>query len=110
MAGLSFTAMLVCVRALGGRYPSVEVVFFRALAGLVFVLPPLLKHGPRGLHTRRFSSHVSRASFSLMAMVAYYYGVAYVPLADATTYSFIIPLFVTLGAVLFLREKVNARR
>ena len=34
IAGLSFTVMLVCVRYLDGRYPSVEVVFFRALAGL----------------------------------------------------------------------------
>jgi drug/metabolite transporter (DMT)-like permease len=110
LAGFSFTAMLVCVRYLNGRYPSVEVVFFRALAGLVFVLPPLLKHGLVGLHTKRFPMHVSRASFSLFAMVAFYYSVAYVPLADATTYSFIIPLFVTVGAVLFLREKVDARR
>ena len=110
LAGFSFTAMLVCVRTLDGRYPSVEVVFFRALAGLVFVLPPLLKHGLLGLHTKRLPMHVSRASFSMLAMVAYYYGVAYVPLADATTYSFIIPLFVTLGAVVFLREKVNVQR
>ena len=110
LAGFSFTAMLVCVRYLDGRYPSVEVVFFRALAGLVFVLPPLLKHGLVGLRTKSILMHVSRASFSMFAMVAYYYGVAYVPLADATTYSFIIPLFVTLGAVLFLREKVDAQR
>ena len=110
LAGVSFTAMLVCVRYLDGRYPSVEVVFFRALAGLVFVVPPLVKNGIGGLHTRHFPMHVSRASFSLCAMIAYYYGVAYVPLADATTYSFIIPLFVTLGAVIFLREKVDGPR
>ena len=110
LAGFSFTVMLVCVRYLDGRYPSVEVVFFRAFAGLIFILPPLLKHGLVGLHTKRFSMHVSRASFSLLAMICYYYGVAYVPLADATTYSFIIPLFVTLGAVLFLHEKVDAQR
>ena len=110
LAGFSFTAMLVCVRYLDGRYPSVEVVFFRAFAGLIFILPPLLKHGLVGLHTKRLPMHISRASFSLFAMIAYYYGVAYVPLADATTYSFIIPLFVTIGAVLFLREKVDGQR
>ena len=110
LAGVSFTAMLVCVRYLDGRYPSVEVVFFRALAGLVFVVPPLMKNGIGGLRTQHFPMHVSRASFSLCAMIAYYYGVAYVPLADATTYSFIIPLFVTLGAVIFLREKVDGPR
>ena len=110
LAGFSFTAMLVCVRYLDGRYPSVEVVFFRAFVGLVFVLPPLLRHGRMGLHTRRFPMHVSRASFSLLAMVVYYYAVPYIPLADSTTYSFIIPLFVTLGAVLFLKETVDGPR
>jgi drug/metabolite transporter (DMT)-like permease len=110
LAGFSFTAMLVCVRYLGGRYPSVEVVFFRALAGLVFVLPPFFRHGLVGLRTKRFPMHVSRATFSMLAMVAYYYAVPYVPLAHATTYSFIIPLFVTLGAVLFLHERVDAPR
>ncbi|MBT5050767.1 MAG: DMT family transporter [Rhodospirillaceae bacterium] len=109
-AGFSFTAMLVCVRYLEGRYPSVEVVFFRAFVGLVFVLPPLLRTGIRGLHTNHFPLHISRASFSLLAMVVYYYAVPFIPLADSTTYSFIIPLFVTLGAVLFLKEKVDGPR
>lgn len=110
VAGFSFTAMLVCVRALEGRYPSVEVVFFRAFVGLIFVLPPLIRTGIRGLHTNHFPLHISRASFSLLAMVVYYYAVPFIPLADSTTYSFIIPLFVTLGAVLFLKEKVDGPR
>lgn len=109
-AGFSFTAMLVCVRYLEGRYPSVEVVFFRAFVGLVFVLPPLLRTGIRGLHTNHFPLHISRAGFSLLAMVVYYYAVPFIPLADSTTYSFIIPLFVTLGAVIFLKEKVDGPR
>lgn len=110
VAGFSFTVMLVCVRALEGRYPSVEVVFFRAFVGLIFILPPLLRTGIRGLHTNHFPLHISRASFSLLAMVVYYYAVPFIPLADSTTYSFIIPLFVTLGAVLFLKEKVDGPR
>ena len=110
LAGLAFTSMLICVRYLGGRYPSIEVVFFRALIGLVFVLPPLIKNGAKGLHTKAFPMHMSRAGFSLLAMVTYYYAVPFVPLANVTTYAFIIPLFVTLGAYLFLKENVDAAR
>ena len=43
-------------------------------------------------------------------MQAYYSAAPYLPLADITTYSFAIPLFVTLGAVLVLKEKVDAPR
>lgn len=110
MASLSFTAMLVCVRLLDGRYPSFEIVFFRSLVGLVFILPPLMRDGVSGLHTTRFPLHVLRAGFALMAMVFYYYAVAYLPLGAAITYSFVIPLAVTVGAALFLKEKVDGPR
>ncbi len=110
LASLSFTVMLICIRYLEGRYPSVEVVFFRALIGLVFVLPPLIRNGRRGLHTKQFPLHISRAIFSLLAMVTYYYGVPFLPLADTTTYAFIIPLVVTLGAAIVLRENVDFPR
>lgn len=110
IAAWAFTAMLVCVRFLEGRYPPIEVVFFRALVGLVFVLPPLLSHGLPGLHTKRFTLHVTRAFFGLAAMVCYYFAVPHLPLAAITTYSFAIPLFVTLGAVIVLKEVVDAPR
>ncbi len=107
---MSFTAMIVCVRWLENRYPTVEVVFFRALVGLVFVVPPLMQHGLSGLRTRRIGMHFSRAAFAMAAMLTYYYGVAFVPLADAIAYTFIIPLFATVAAALVLRERVDAAR
>lgn len=110
LAATSFTVMIVCVRYLDGRYPSVEVVLFRALAGLGFALPTLLRHGAVGLRTRHFPMHVSRTLFALAAMITFYYGVAYVPLGNATAYSFIIPLFATVGAALVLRERVDGPR
>jgi drug/metabolite transporter (DMT)-like permease len=110
VAAWSFTAMLICVRYLAGRYPAIEVVFFRAMIGLLFVLPPLLSHGVPGLRTQVLRLHLIRACFGLTAMLCYYYAAPRLPLADITTYSFAIPLFVTLGAVIFLKEKVDAPR
>ena len=110
LAALSFTLMVVCVRYLENRYPSVQVVFFRALVGLVFVIPPLMQHGFAGLGTKRIGMHLSRAVFAMAAMLAFYYGVVFVPLADAMAYTFIIPLFATVGAALILREIVDMPR
>jgi len=110
LAAMAFTAMLVCVRYLDGRYHSVQVVFFRSVVGLAFILPPLLKHGVPGLYTTRLPVHLVRAGFSLAAMGVYYYAVPFLPLADATTYTFVIPLFVTLAAAVILRERVDGRR
>lgn len=110
VAALSFTTMLFLVRYLEGRYPSIEVVFFRALAGLIFVVPILMQHGLSGLHTKHFPMHISRTVFALAAMFFFYYGVAHVPMSDSTAYTFVIPLFATVGAALILREKVDAPR
>ncbi len=110
VAAISFTSMLFLVRYLEGRYPSIEVVFFRALAGLVFVFPILFRQGRDGLKTKTFGIHVSRTLFALAAMFFFYYGIAYVPMSDSTAFTFIIPLFATLGAALFLKEKVDLPR
>ena len=110
LAALSFTAMLFLVRYLEGRYPSIEVVFFRALAGLIFIVPILSQHGLSGLRTRHFPMHISRTVFALAAMFFFYYGVAHVPMSESTAYTFVIPLFATLGAALILRETVDAPR
>ena len=110
MAALSFTTMLFFVRYLEGRYPSIQVVFFRALAGLIFVIPILTRQGISGLRTNHFPMHISRTVFALAAMFFFYYGVAYVPMSDATAFTFIIPLFATVGAALILREKVDSAR
>ena len=110
IAAISFTTMLFLVRYLEGRYPSIEVVFFRALAGLVFVVPIFLRQGRNGFHTKHFGMHISRTLFALAAMFFFYYGVAHVSMSNATAFTFIIPLFATVGAALFLKESVDLPR
>src|SRR3546814_21187981 len=43
-------------------------------------------------------------------MLAGFYALRYIPLADATALSFTAPLFATVGAALILRETVRRRR
>lgn len=110
LTAMAFTAMVVCVRYLEGEYHSAQVVFVRSLVGLVFIVPPLLNHGLPGLRTERLPMHMARAAFSLGAMAVYYFAVPLLPLADAITYTFAIPLFVVIGAVVVLKERVDAPR
>ena len=50
---------------------------------------------------------LARGLLNFTAYTAYYLGLAYVPLADAVALFFTSPLFITLAAVLFMREKVS---
>ncbi|WP_244434211.1 DMT family transporter, partial [Azospirillum sp. B506] len=91
-----------------------EVVFFRNLFSLLWMLPWALTAGAPAcravLVERRLGPYVTRGLTTLCAMSAWFYAIAHIPLPTATAVSFAIPLFVAAGAALFLRERVQPRR
>lgn len=112
--------MLVCallvavgntmVRHVTMELHAFEVVFFRNLFSVLFVLPWLAAAGFGSLRTGRSRLYASRSLTSLLAMLAWFYSVAHMPLPEATALAFTVPLFVTIGGALFLGERVRLRR
>jgi len=74
------------------------------------MLPWLIKFGYRSFKTDRLPLFIVRALLGLFSMFCYFWGISVLPLAKAVALSFTVPLFVTIGAALFLREEVNWRR
>ncbi len=99
----------VIVRSLAGGVHPLMIAFFRALFGLLAILPWIvlrvdLRASPyRGLH-------VLRAALKQASLVAMFLAFTHAPLADATAISFTTPIFLTLGAWLVLRERVDVAR
>ncbi|PWC31433.1 hypothetical protein TSO352_29505 [Azospirillum sp. TSO35-2] len=114
LSALLFGIGNAAVRQASTVMDPIEVVFFRNLFSLMCMLPWALGAGAPAcravLAERRLRPYLSRAMTSLCAMGAWFYSVAHIPLATATAVSFAIPLFVTAGAALMLRERVRARR
>lgn len=54
--------------------------------------------------------HLRRATSGLIATFATFYAVAHLPLATALAINYTAPLFATIGAVLFLGERIHWRR
>lgn len=97
------------------RYSSTElhpfvIAFFRNLLSLPMVLPLVLRHGRAGLRPKRFDLHLWRAVIGAAAMLAWFYALSVLPLANATALSFTTALFVTIFAALFIGEQVGLRR
>lgn len=109
-AALCFSIMNYLIRVVADELDPIEIAFFRNLFALVFMLPWLARVGPSGLATRRLGTHVWRAVFGLAGMFCWFYSIALLPLAEAVSLNFTIPLFATAGAALFLGERVRARR
>lgn len=109
-ATLLFVFMHAAIRNIAGQINAFEIAFFRNLFGLIFLAPVFLRHGMAPLRTRNFRMHFWRAVINLINMVAFYFGLALTPLAEATALNFTAPLFATLLATVFLGEMVRIRR
>lgn len=110
VAGALFASMHGMVRLLTQDLHPFVVAFYRNLFGFAAVLP-FVAHRRLGLfQTRRFGLHLARGLLNGSSMLMWFTALSIVPLADATALTLTGPLFVTLGAMAFLGEKVRAWR
>ena len=108
--GLLFVAVNVIVKSVGTSLPAPEAAFLRFVAGLILlspVLPRLIRARPGKKALALFGA---RGLFHTMAVMAWFFAMARIPLAEATAMNYMSPVYVTLGAALFLGERLAARR
>jgi drug/metabolite transporter (DMT)-like permease len=110
IAGVIFQCLNVSVKTLAQELPPLLVAWGRWLTGLAMVAPFVLRDGLGGLRTRDLRLHGLRALFHTSGYALWYSAVALIPLATTAALSFTGPIFVTLGAALFLGETVHWQR
>ena len=88
-----------------------EILFWRQLGASTLVgTVVLVGPGWRSLATRRMSAHVLRAAMGLSAMACTFATILALPLAEATTLGFTMPIFATILGALILREPTGWHR
>jgi drug/metabolite transporter (DMT)-like permease len=110
ISAVLFGFMAVTLRLATAEVSSFEAAFFRSFFGLIFSLPLLFKPGIALLRTKRFRLYLLRGLSGTISMLASFWALAHLPLAQAISISYSTPLFVTIGAVFLLGEVVRARR
>jgi drug/metabolite transporter (DMT)-like permease len=110
ISAFGFSIMHVMIRLLTGNLHPFEVAFFRNLFGFMALLPILARRGPAVLRTERLPLHALRSVLGLASMLLFFTALQRTGLPKVTAMSFTAPLFATAGAVLFLRERIHARR
>ena len=98
------------VKLLGGRIDSAQIVFIRAVFGVLVAVPVLMRRGGRGFRTSHLRLQVGTGLFGAVALVGAFFALARMELADVTVVLFMQPLFVLLLATLFLGETMRAGR
>jgi len=107
---LMISGMHVSVRWVSEGLHPFEIAFFRNLFGLVVVLPWFIRLGWAPLRTKRLGMLMTRGVLNTACMLAFFTGLAIVPLAEAVALTFTSPIFATILAVFVFREVVGPRR
>ncbi len=108
--GLCFVAVTAIVKHVGEGVPPAQAAFLRYLLGFVFLLPALpgllrLRLAPRswGLFGLRGAAHTG-------AVIAWFYAMTQLPVVEVTAMNYLSPIYVTIGAAIFLGERLQLRR
>lgn len=110
LTGLCFVAVTGIVKHVGQDMPAAQAAFLRFALGLVFLLPMLpalmrLRPGRPG-----WTLFGARSALHVVAVICWFYAMTQIPVAEVTAMNYLAPVYVTLGAALFLGEKLAARR
>lgn len=106
----TFTSMDALAKTLITEYPALQVVWARYTGQTVIVTLVFLPQLRRLLRTRYPGLQAARSLMQFGATAFFFVSLGYVGLAEATAITDLNPVLITLGAALFLGEKLGARR
>lgn len=105
-----FAAMHALVRHVSGSLHPFEIAFFRSIFGLAAIAPLMWRVGPSVLVSRNPGLLAVRGLVGGLSLITWFYGLSIVPIATATALSFTSVIFASIGAAIFLKERMRLRR
>jgi drug/metabolite transporter (DMT)-like permease len=116
-AALLMLGMALCyattaniARLMADELNALMIALLRNAFGVIPLLPLLLRGGLAPLRTTRPGLHLVRSACNLTSMLAWFWALPHIVLADGVALMFTGPLFGALGAVLLLGERLGPRR
>lgn len=111
LSGVLFALLNVFTLIPAHHLNSYVMAFLRYFFGSLFLLPIVFRLGLyRSLHTTRLPLHLFRGALHTSGMMLWFVALPLTTLAEITALGFTGPIFVTIGAALFLAEDVRLRR
>ena len=109
-AAFGFSLMVALIKLAGERLPVTQILFIRQLGMTIILLPALIAHFPHSLKASRPGLQLVRIACAMIAMLGGFTAVINLHLADAIAIGFAKSFFVTIFAVLLLKEFVGVHR
>ena len=110
LTGLCFVGVNIGAKYIGGDLPAAESAFLRFVLGLVFIFPVWKTLVSTRLTRQQWKLFTIRGIAHTAAVTLWFFAMAQIPMAEVTALNYMNPIYVTLGAALFLGEKLAFRR
>jgi len=112
LASLLFSVMSVCVKFAAEYFSTFELVFYRGVIGTLLMVIACQRNGI-SLQTSVPKMHTWRAFTGVVSLAAWFYTIAYLPLATAMTLNYMSGIWVAaflVGATLWKGNLLDVKR
>ena len=109
-SGLLFSLLNALARQLATQLDPMQAQFLRYLFGLIVLLPWLWHQGLAAYRPKRLFGQLTRGAVHTLGLVLWFIALPKIPLADMTAIGFTGPIFIMVGAYLFLHEPMRWER
>lgn len=103
-SGLLLTVLNGVLRIVAQEMDPYQAQFLRYLCGLLVMLPFVLRDGLAQYRPKGLGGQLWRGAVHTAGLALWFTAVPHVPLAEMAALGFTSPIWIMLGAVLFLRE------
>ena len=110
LTGILFVGVTAVIKHVGTDLPAAESAFLRYSLGLVFLIPMMKPMLRAAGNAKTLGLFAVRGLFHGLGMILWFYGMTRIPIAEVTAINYVSPVFITIGAALFLGERLAARR
>jgi drug/metabolite transporter (DMT)-like permease len=105
-SGALFSVLNALLRVLTLDLHAFQTQFLRYLFGLLVLLPLILR-APAAFWPHNLPGQFTRGAVHTLGLVLWFLALPHIPLADTTAIGFTGPVFIMIGAGLFLREAMH---
>ena len=110
LAGVIFVLLNTLVRMLTLQLHPLQAQFLRYAGAVLVMLPLVARVGLRAYMPKRIGGQFARGAMHTVGLMMWFTALPKIPMADTTAIGFTGPIFIMLGAYVFLRETMRWER
>jgi drug/metabolite transporter (DMT)-like permease len=108
LSSLIFSIMNALVKAVSLNIPAAEIMFFRSIIGTIIIYF-MMRYSRISFSKKGVPMLFVRGLFGALYLIAYFYTISKIPLADASILAHLSTIFVIILSAVFLKEKMSKR-